>query len=93
MPILEIKMNGGGSISITNETDKGRTFRLTNVPAAASDILVNNDTCVITNNADLNLYPYFNFKFFRLVRGYNTLSITGNCTLTIRCEFPINAGG
>lgn len=93
MPILEIKMNGGGSISITNETDKGRTFKLTNVPAAASDILVNNDTCVITNNADLNLYPYFNFKFFRLVRGYNTLSITGNCTLTIRCEFPINAGG
>lgn len=93
MPVLEIKMNGGGSISITNETDKGRTFRLTNVPAAVSDILVNNDTCVITNNADLNLYPYFNFKFFRLVRGYNTLSITGNCTLTIRCEFPINAGG
>lgn len=93
MPVLEIKMNGGGSITITNETDKGRTFRLTNVPAAVSDILVNNDTCVITNNADLNLYPYFNFKFFRLVRGYNTLSITGNCTLTIRCEFPINAGG
>lgn len=92
MPILDIQMNGG-SFSIKNETDNGRTFTLTNVPAAASNICVNNDTFVITNNADLNLYPYCNCKFLRLVRGYNTLLVTGNCTLTIRCEFPINVGG
>lgn len=93
MPILDITLNGEQSISITNETDGGRTFELNNVPAAATDIRVNGDTCVITNNANLNLYPYCNFKFLRLVRGYNTLSITGKCTLKILCEFPVNAGG
>lgn len=93
MPIIDIEMTGGGTISITNETDNGRTLKLTNVPASVQSIHIDNDTCVITDDADVNLYPYFNFKFLRLVRGYNTLTIKGNCTLTIRCEFPINAGG
>lgn len=93
MPILEITTSGGGTISITNETDNGRTFELKDMPAAVTDVRVDNDTCVITNNADLNLYPYCNCKFLRLARGYNTLSITGNCTLKILCEFPINVGG
>ena len=93
MPILDITTSGGGTISITNETDNNRTFELKDIPASVTNIQVNNDTCVITNNVDLNLYPYCNCKFFRLVRGYNTLSVTGNCTLKIRCEFPINVGG
>lgn len=93
MPVLDISMSSGGTISITNNSDGGRTFMLRDVPASASNIHVDNDTCVITNNADLNLYPYFNFKFLRLVRGYNSLSVTGNCRLTITCEFPVNAGG
>lgn len=93
MPILDITTTGGGTISITNKTDNDRTFELKDMPASITNIRVNNDTCVITNNADLNLYPYCNCKFFRLVRGYNTLSVTGNCTLKILCEFPANTGG
>lgn len=93
MPILEIRPKGGGTFSIQNITDNGRTTTFTNIPASVSSVVVNNDTCVITNDQDLNLYPYFNFKFFRLARGYNTIKVTGNGTLIIRCEFPINAGG
>lgn len=92
-PIIEIDRSGGSSFSIENQTDDGRTFELSGIPSAATSIRVDNDNGVITNNADLNLYSGFNFNFFRLKRGYNTLKITGNGTLKIICEFPINAGG
>ena len=54
---------------------------------------VDNENGVITNNMDLNLYPYFNFEFFKLVCGDNLLEVVGNCMLEIQCEFPVNVGG
>lgn len=47
----------------------------------------------IYTNMDLNLYPYFNFEFFKLVCGDNLLEVVGNCMLEIQCEFPVNVGG
>lgn len=92
-PKLEIALSNGGDFSITNESDKDRKFSLTGVPAGAGKIYVDNDTFVITNDGGINLYPKCNYKFLRLVKGHNTLKVTGNGTLKIQCEFPVNAGG
>lgn len=39
-----------------------------------------------------NLYPYTNYKFPRLIKGQNKLKVTGNCTLTLQCEFLRKVG-
>ena len=92
-PVIEYAPANGGDLEIVNETDGDRVFRLTGIPAAATTVVIDNENCVITNSADLNLYPCFNYRFFRLKRGYNTLTVTGNGVLKIKCEFPVNVGG
>lgn len=93
-PTLLISFNdASGSVSINNQTDNGRTFTLTNVPRSEGTIRVDNDTKVITSESGSNIYNYFNFQFLRLLRGVNELTITGNCTVDIICEFPVNMGG
>ncbi len=47
---------------------------------------------VLTNPEGTNLYPYYNFERLGLVRGENELVVTGQCDLTIRCEFPVDVG-
>lgn len=90
-PVIEI-INPDSSVTIENLSDNGRTFALTDIPASISRITVNNDTKVITNDQSLNLYDNCNYLFFRLVRGSNKIRITGNCTVKITCEFPVNTG-
>lgn len=93
-PKIEISMNSGDSISIQNLSDRNRTFKFTGLPGGKSLVIyVDNKNQVITNNMDLNLYPYFNMKFMRLVRGDNILKISGNATVKFICEFPVNIGG
>lgn len=92
-PVIQYTSSDGGDLEIVNLTDDNRTFKFTGIPAAAVTVNIDNENCVITNSADLNLYPYFNYKFFRLRRGYNILQITGYGTLKIICEFPVNVGG
>ena len=90
-PVVEI-INPGDSVSIENVTDNNRIFSLTGIPGSVSKITVNNENRVITNDQCLNLYRGCNFKFFRLVKGSNKLRITGDCTVKIICEFPVNTG-
>ena len=92
-PEIEIEMPTGGDFSIINDTDGGRISGFSSVPESVTKIHVDNDHCLITNNQDLNIYPYFNMKFFRLKRGYNNLRVTGNGVLRLICEFPVNPGG
>lgn len=92
MPKVEIEQKGG-TFSITNVTDNNRKFEFKNVPTSVTKISVDNDLGIISNNQSLNLYPYFNFRFFRLVKGENILKIVGNGTLRLICEFPANVGG
>lgn len=68
-------------------------LKFTDIPTSVSAISVDNDRCIINSDNDINLYPYFNFKFFRLVKGLNQLKVSGKGTLRIVCEFPINVGG
>lgn len=91
---MEIIRGGSGDIEIVNTSDNNRSFKLTNVPSGISRIYVDNQKGIIKDTVNgVNLYPYFNFNFLRLVRGDNYLNITGNGTVSIICEYPINVGG
>lgn len=92
-PEIDITFSSGNSFSIVNTTDDNKTMSFSGVPTTIRSIHINNDTCVITTPSGANAYPYFNFQFLRLKNGYNTLHVTGNGTLTIKCEFPISTGG
>lgn len=82
------------SITIQNATDNNRTFAFTQLPDNNSLIIyIDNQNQVITNSMDINMYPCFNMKFLRLVRGDNILKITGDADIKFICEFPVNIGG
>ena len=93
-PNLEIELLGGDEVSIENLSDKSRIFQFRGLPTSDPLIIyVDNKNQVITNNQGINLYPYFNMKFFRLIRGDNVLKISGHVRITFICEFPVNIGG
>lgn len=93
MPQLEIELSSGGNFSIINQSDNNRTFSFKSVPSSVKKINVDNDRCIITNDQDLNIYPYFNFRFLKLIKGENRLKVSGKGILRIICEFPVNVGG
>ena len=91
---MEISIRGGDGILIQNLSDKNRMFQFSELPGGRSLIIyIDNKNQVITNNMDLNLYPCFNMKFMRLVRGDNILKISGQAEVKFICEFPVNIGG
>ncbi len=92
-PNMMITTSGGGTISIVNQSDNNRTFKFTSLPGSEKEIYIDNKNQIISGSTGLNLYPYFNMKFMRLVHGDNKLSITGNATVKFICEFPVNIGG
>lgn len=93
-PKLKITLNGSNSIQIINHSDKDKVFEFKNLPQSYFlEINVDNENGVITNSMDLNLYPYFNFEFFKLVWGDNRIEVVGNCIIEMTCEFPVNVGG
>lgn len=92
-PKLSWVTSSGGDVEIVNQSDNGRTFAFSGVPTSVTTIDVDNENCLITNSADLNLYKYFNYNFLRLVPGANVLEVTGTGTLQITCEFPVDVGG
>lgn len=93
-PVLDISMKNGGDFSIQNATDGNRLFKFTGVPGSASLVVtVDNQNQLITANSGVNMYPYFNMHFLRLVRGANNLTITGNAHVKFTCVFPLNIGG
>ena len=56
----------------------------------------NKNQIITTNKENLNLYEYFNNKFFRLVKGMNHLIFKtdgGSCSVTMNCEFLRKVGG
>lgn len=93
LPVVSIRLNDNGNFSITNSSDGGKEFTLTGYPQTSDTITVNSETGVVSSASGLNVYPYLNFAFPRLVRGKNELTITGNGTVTFTCEFPVNVGG
>lgn len=93
-PVITIHLtSGGGDFSIVNNSDGGREFKFTGLPKSVEDIRVDNKNQIITDiNNGLNLYGYFNNKFFRAVKGKNDLVVTGDGFVETTCEFPVNIG-
>lgn len=95
-PRLEIFLKGGDGISIVNESDGERKFQFSGLAGFVPLILtVDNENQVIQADKRLpkSAYSYFNMNFFRLVRGDNSLVISGQGLIKIICEFPVNVGG
>lgn len=92
-PVVELDISSGGNFSICNHDDADRTFTFTSLPTGSYTIVVDNQNQVLTASNSLNLYPYFNSKFLRLVRGGNHLTFTGTATVRLICEFPVDIGG
>jgi len=82
----------GRSVSIKNLSDGGRETRLVNIPSGVSEIILDQQRGVITNNTGDNLYEGFNFQFCRLIRGKNILQFSGRFTAEFFCAFPVNVG-
>ena len=92
-PKLYIHVSYGSDVSIVNHSDGGREFKFTGLPLSVSNIVVDNVNQIITDaDGGLNLYEYFNFNFFRAVKGKNELTISGSDEITAVCEFPMNIG-
>lgn len=94
-PVLHIVVDPGvETISIVNHNDNDRTFEIAGLPAAGADIIVDNESCIITESTSgYNLYEGFNMNFFRLTPGMNNLEITGACDLEISGRLLYNVGG
>lgn len=92
-PTIVFEPADTSGLEIINHSDGDRSFRFSTIPGAATTVAVDNENCVITNSADINLYRYFNYNFLRLIKGVNELEIVGNGVLKIECEFPVNVGG
>jgi len=92
-PEITFTRTSGTAFSVTNAQDNNRGPSFTGIPSSVTNISIDNEHCVIDNNASYNLYQGFNFQFLRLAKGYNTIKITGTGTVTIKCQYPINVGG
>lgn len=93
-PIIEIEFTDlSRDVEIINTSiNEDEAFIFKDVPMSVEKITIDNQLGLIRNNADLNIYPYFNFKFLKLKRGKNILKIKGNCKITLICDYPVNIG-
>lgn len=93
-PTMTIHLSsGGGDFSIINNSDNGREFSFTGLPQSVTEIHIDNKNQIITEaGTGLNLYDYFNYKFFRAVKGKNEIIVTGRGYVDVFCEFPVNIG-
>lgn len=88
--------NSAKALRIINVTDNMRNFQLGGGMLVSNQhIVIDNENEIITTDADINLYDYFNYTFFRLLPGDNELRIRGSQSSVLRmiCEYPINIGG
>ncbi len=81
-------------VKIINNSDNGRVFSITGLPASSLNIEVDNSNGIITEHTfKYNLYSGFNLNFFRLVPGDNELVVSGNGLISITGRFLYNVAG
>lgn len=97
-PKIELTITDGNGFSIINATDGNRVFSFDfsrlNVNKPITIIIDNlNQMITSTTHPTINLYEYFNMRFFRMLRGDNVLTINGVGEIKFLCEFPVSIGG
>lgn len=76
-PIIVFTTSGiGNSFSLTNTSDSNRIFSFTGI-SAGETITVDCNKQTIVSSTGLLRMPTFNKKFFRLIPGMNTITISG----------------
>jgi len=93
-PTLEIELNGVGTgVTIINETDSNRSFAFTGL-SAYETLTVDNDRKILTSDTGLRRLSGFNLNWFRLLPGYNTISVSGGIeNIDMSYQFAHRVGG
>ena len=97
-PTLFLSCEGCNVLTITNISDNSRIFELDASDKTGGldglDVMIDCKNNIITavnaSDMNVNLYPYFNNKFLRLIKGENQLQMQtddGSCDMTMICEF------
>lgn len=99
-PVVEFEFESSPTyLSIINHSDNDRECGIgigeKQIEGNVTMVHIDNDHGIISNDADINLYDAFNFKYFRLLRGQNELTVRASApaTMKILCEFPMDIGG
>lgn len=96
MPKMHLEFTGPVTqFSIVNATDNNREFKIdaTDLENGLENMVVDIDHqngIITVADSTVNLYPYFNKKFLRLVKGDNRLQFStddGTCAITMTCEW------
>jgi len=93
-PEVVFTMNSsGGDLTIENTDDASRQFIFTGL--SPNEIMtVDNERNIISSSTGLRRLSTFNKNWFRFVKGYNFLDITGNISnLTINYQFARKLSG
>lgn len=93
-PKITFTANGSSpeSVSIVNNSDGGREFKIENLPSY-SEFYVDCNNGMIYDNENHDFYQGFNMTFPRFVQGDNELVVTGNGDITISGRFLYNVAG
>lgn len=99
-PVMTFEFESGPTyVSIVNHSDNDREFRIGTeekaIPDTVREIRIDNDHGIIESDDTSNLYDMFNFRYLRLLRGENTLTVATDVdtVLNFYCEFPVDIGG
>lgn len=99
-PVVDFEFESAPTyISIKNGSDNNREFRIGDetkqIPSGVQSVHIDNDHGIIESDNEANLYDMFNFKYLRLLRGENRLTVQtdASATMKILCEFPVDIGG
>ena len=92
MPKMRVTKVGYGDISIINSADDDYEFRLSDVDDGDVIYVDNSKQIIINETTGENMYSRFNFKFFRMRPGDNTVILKGNYVITFLLSFPVDIG-
>lgn len=92
-PDVTIELNDSSDFTIENSDDPSGAFELSDLTQTNDTITIKGSSGVMVGESGLNLYQNCNFKFPRLKRGDNHLTLMGNGTVKFTCEFPVMIGG
>ena len=88
-PELWIEKVGNGDIKIKNLTNAGKELIITDLIDGEIVYINNEDGSIESSLSDVYRLNYHNGVYIELVRGTNTLQVTGQCKLTWRYQYII----
>lgn len=87
-PVLEVQILSGNQFSITNNSNNGEVFGLSNLVVGEKIVIDCEYKTITTNQTGINRYKdkIPNCTYIALAKGYNYLNIKGNIRLSIKYQ-------